>query len=276
MERKSRVYTNMCRLLGVAANTTVHLTFSLLLAPNSLRKQARSNSHGWGIAAYRRRWKLWKEAYSAGESREFERRSHEANGKMIISHVRRVTVGKKLVENTHPFQHHGWVLAHNGTVRKSRQIPVAAAFQPRGDTDSERILCALLSEIHLLRGSTAKVSPATVRKALQKVIASCVRLDPICRVNLLFSDGRYLYAFRHGHPLHWLFRGPRASRAVHSRTLRVREDRIAKNEKAVVVATQKLTNEAWKEIASDVLFYVDPSKLAARNALRTAGGINIE
>lgn len=261
----------MCRLLGVAANTTVHLTFSLLLAPNSLRSQSRTNAHGWGIAAYQRAWKLWKEPYSAGESPEFEKRSHEASGRIIISHIRRITVGRMVVENTHPFQHRGWSLAHNGTVRKSTQIPIAAGFQPKGDTDSERILCALLSEIHRLHGSLTKVSPATVRKALKTVIDSCVKLDPICKVNLLFSDGRYLYAFRHGHPLFWLFRGPRASREVQSRTLKMQEAKISKNEKAVVVATEKLTKESWQELPSDALFCVDPGNLLAESTIQRKG-----
>lgn len=261
----------MCRLLGVAANTTVHLTFSLLLAPNSLRSQSKSNSHGWGIAAYRRAWKLWKEPFSAGESPEFEKRSHEANGKIIISHIRRITVGRMVVENTHPFQHRGWVLAHNGTVRRSKHIPISAKFHPKGDTDSERILCALLSRIHQLHGSVEKVNPATVRKALKTVIDSCVNLDPICKVNLLFSDGRTLYAFRHGHPLYWLFRGPRASREVHSRTLRMQEAKISKDEKAVVVATEKLTREAWQEVPPDALFCVEPSKLLAEETIRRRG-----
>lgn len=260
----------MCRLLGVAANTTVHLTFSLLLAPNSLRKQAKSNSHGWGIAAFTRKWDLWKEAYSAGESREFEKRSHEANGKIIISHVRRVTVGKKMTENTHPFQQNGWVLAHNGTVRRSKQLPVARPFEPKGDTDSERILCALVSQIYLVRGTTTNIKPAAVSKALKSVIVSCVKLDPKCKVNLLFSDGRYLYAFRHGHPLYWLYRDPSASREVHSRTLRMEEDRMPKNEKAVLVATQKLTSEAWQEVPEDTLLFSDPSRITASSALRKA------
>lgn len=251
----------MCRLLGVAANTSVHLSFSLLMAPNSLLSQAQSNAHGWGIAAYRRKWQLWKEAYPAGESPEFKKRSHEAHGKIIISHIRRITVGRMLVKNTHPFRHGQWVLAHNGTVRRAKQIPIAEGCHPHGDTDSERILCALLSQIHKLRGSVKDVDPSTVKKALQTVIARCVKLDPVCKVNLLFSDGRYFYAYRHGHPLYWLFRGPRASREVHSRTFKVQEQKVAKNEKAVVVATEKLTKEAWQEVPQDVLFCVDPSKL---------------
>jgi len=152
------------------------------------------------------------------------------------------------------------VLAHNGTVRKSNQIPIREEFLPMGDTDSERILCALLSEIHLLRGSVSNIDHATVRKALQKVIASCLKLDPICKINLLFSDGRFLYAFRHGHPLYWLFRGPHASRKIQSRTLRMQEDKIKAKEKAVVVATEKLTREAWQEIPPGMLFSVDPSQ----------------
>jgi hypothetical protein len=46
------------------------------------------------------------------------------------------------------------------------------------------------------------------------------------------------------------------------------EDHIARNEQAVVVATQKLTREAWKEVQSDVLFFVDPAHLNGNNSLR--------
>jgi predicted glutamine amidotransferase len=253
----------MCRLLGVAANTTVYLTFSLLLAPNSFRSQSKENPDGWGIAAYNEDWSLWKEAYSAGESSEFEKRSHEASGRIIISHLREATVGGRNVENTHPFQSTNWVLAHNGTVRNSGQLSIASDFRPQGATDSEQIFCALLSILQQRNGTILDLAPSKVKIAMNEIFELCVKLDPKCKLNLLFSDGVILYAFRHKHPLFWLLREPRSRDSLQSQTLEMQEAKAKKGEKAVLIATEKLTDEAWQEVPSDTLLFVNPNDVLA-------------
>lgn len=247
----------MCRLLGIAANQTVHLTFSLLDAPNALRKQTPKNPHGWGIAAHNKDWNVWKNSDDAGKSDEFQRRSHDAHGDIIISHIRQATVGLKTPANSHPFRFGNWILAHNGTVRGAQQLSIGK-FAPLGDTDSERILCAILNEIQTASGRVDRVSLKTISESLSRVMQKCVRLDPKCKVNLLFSDGRRLFVFRHGHPLFWLIRAGGSS-SMQSRTLKMLEEAKVKRERALLVATEKLTDEAWQPVEPDRLVYVDPA-----------------
>ena len=251
----------MCRLLGVAANSTVYLTFSLLLAPNSLRSQSRENPHGWGIAAYKGGWSLWKEAYSAEESTEFEKRSHEASGNIIISHLRKATVGQKTLPNTHPFHHANWMLAHNGTVRNSRNLKVGGEFLPKGNTDSERIFCALLSDLQEHCEKVTGVTVKDVEQSLHRVVRQCLLLDPACKINLVFSDGSLLYVFRHGHPLFWLVRESRSRESLQSKTMEMQEQQTIPGEKAVLVATEILTSENWQEVVPDRLLFADPNNV---------------
>jgi glutamine amidotransferase len=37
----------------------------------------------------------------------------------VLAHLRRATVGRVALENTHPFCHGSWVFAHNGTLPAS-------------------------------------------------------------------------------------------------------------------------------------------------------------
>jgi glutamine amidotransferase len=110
----------MCRLLGIVSSEPTEFRIILQEAPRSLAALSREHRDGWGIAIFdpkhsQAEWRLYKAIACAAEDEEF-RRLAGAAGEVMISHIRRRTVGAVSMANTHPFRSGRWVFAHNGTI----------------------------------------------------------------------------------------------------------------------------------------------------------------
>lgn len=78
--------------------------------------------------------------------------------------------------------------------------------------------------------------------------------------NFLLSDGIKLYVFRYNNPLNFLIRDPSNYSTIHfrsSETSALIESKRMLGEKAVLVATEKLTDENWMEIENGYLLLID-------------------
>lgn len=96
---------------------------------------------------------------------------------LLIMHVRKKSEGEAALENTHPFmvKHPrlgSCVFCHNGTIKG--KITFDPKFKPKGDTDSERLFYAILSNFEENKGpetdrSGPKNNPENViRNTLQR------------------------------------------------------------------------------------------------------------
>ena len=113
----------MCRLYGFIANEPTKVDCSLVYSQNALMMQSRvdergtDHADGWGIVTYQDgRPDLSKKATAAFEDQHFSTTAEMAYSTAIVAHVRRATVGKVSLNNTHPFTSGKWTFAHNGTV----------------------------------------------------------------------------------------------------------------------------------------------------------------
>ncbi|MBM3465928.1 MAG: transglutaminase, partial [Armatimonadetes bacterium] len=109
---------------------------------------------------------------------------------------------RRTQQDTHPFQirHAGrdWVLTHNGTLRDfKRGLPLGqdTPFEPAGRTDSEHVLCWLVTR---LREAGARTLADYGWDRLQ---ARCAEINALGTANLVLSDGHDLVVYhdRHGH-----------------------------------------------------------------------------
>lgn len=128
----------MCRLLGLLANKSVDLEFSL----SKFKDLSAYNPDGWGIGWYENNSsQVFKQGISANANNsQFKHRSKEVRSNIIIAHVRKRTGAKPSEKNSHPFKYNNWLFAHNGSVdREGLLVLLKDKFSKRlkGETDSE-------------------------------------------------------------------------------------------------------------------------------------------
>jgi glutamine amidotransferase len=180
----------MCELLGLNFKYPVSASFSF----RGFRHRSDENAHGWGIARYDgAACQIFKEALKAEDSRlaEFIRDYESFQSQIFIGHVRDASLGAHTLANTHPFirvfRKREIVLAHNGTLKEAPMADEDLHYSKVGETDSEGILCALLTEME--REDVSLDDHLRIEQIL-------VRFNQGGTMNLLFSDGTSLYCYK--------------------------------------------------------------------------------
>jgi len=180
----------MCELLGLNFKYPVSASFSF----RGFRHRSEKNAHGWGIARYEgKACQVFKEAIKAEDSRlaEFIRDYDALQSQIFIGHVRDASMGGLSLANTHPFvrvyQGREIALAHNGTLKTLPFQEENLAYCAVGDTDSERILCALLTTLEMNKMDLSDFP------RIEEILVDFNRGGTM---NLLFSDGEFLYCYK--------------------------------------------------------------------------------
>ncbi|MEO6573866.1 MAG: class II glutamine amidotransferase [Polyangiaceae bacterium] len=256
----------MCRLLGIIASEPTEFRLVLRDVPRSLAALSREHPDGWGLAVYDEAvdWRLHKGVACATEDEHFHRHAAGSRGNILISHVRRKTVGPTSLDNTHPFESSGWVFAHNGTITDTaylrEQASVARSQAMRGETDSELFFAYLLSRFD--RAGATKASEVT-DGIVREVVHDAWTRPNFGAFNFLLSDGHVTYAHRFGRGLFLLERGPHdeVRGALASKDGSVVETPWSQRRRAVFIASEKMTDEPWIEIEDRTLLRVDRSPI---------------
>ncbi|UCE24603.1 MAG: class II glutamine amidotransferase [Candidatus Zixiibacteriota bacterium] len=238
----------MCELLGLNFNQPVRPSLSF----RGFRHRGKINPHGWGIARFDgHACQVFKEPIRAPESRlaTFLRDYESFESKIFIGHVRYANRGLPSLQNTHPFvrtfRSREVALAHNGTVAPVMD-GAALKFHPTGETDSEYLLCALLTTMSGQR--IAFTDYDGVQDVLLGFNRHCAG-----SMNLLFSEGIHLFVYRD--------RGGYNGLCVTERNAPF--DRVSLrdedwevdlayekrlDQRGFVVATRPLTSEQWTDL----------------------------
>ena len=199
--------------------------------------------HGWGLACISRNGALVeKESVRASESHYLrERLSQPISSKILLAHIRYATIGNVEYKNCHPFTGKDstgrrWTLIHNGTIFDFAPLNPYVRKQ-KGDTDSERIFLYLTDRLNEEQHRTGARLHFEERFALfDKIVGEMAKGN---KLNLLFSDGKYLYA-------HTNCRG----------TLHY----LSKNG-VTVIATRPLSDEDWQPLPFTQLLAFNKGKL---------------
>jgi predicted glutamine amidotransferase len=256
----------VCRYYGLRANMPTRVDWHLVRAPNSLLAQSRrdlsgfEHADGWGIAAYRGdALKVQRRASAAHDGHYFCEAAERVEATTVLAHVRRATVGRIGLANTHPFVHGPFALVHNGTV------PYFADIRPRlldamtpdhraaiqGGTDSEHLLHLILS-IHAQRGGALF---ASVAGALRQVVALCREIgqEPHLGLNILLTDGNQMVGSRWRRTLHFLEQTGSAPCPEEP------PGRAAERDyRALIIASEPTNGCSWPEVPERSLFEVTP------------------
>ncbi len=250
----------MCRLLGLIANKPVDLEFSL----TRFSEFSKSNPDGWGVGWYEEDGsaKVFKQGIPAdAPNSEFPILSKKVRSKIIIAHVRKGTRGQPADVNSHPFQFKNWIFAHNGSVDRDQLKSLLRhdyINELKGKTDSEVYFYLILQCIEEEDGNIIN----GIKKAINEV-----KSERHGGLNFLLSDGERLYAFRYSsdsrdyYSLWWLKREPSGSDPIEftsEETKALLRSKSLKGEKAVLVCSEKLTEEEWKEIKFGSMLIIEP------------------
>jgi predicted glutamine amidotransferase len=232
----------MCRVFGCVASEPVSVRNELLEAENPMIRQAEEHDSGWGMAVYERpegaEPRMVRFPHAAHVDGEF-RESTELRGRIFNVHVRRATMGALTPENTHPFCLGSNSFGHNGTVLEFGRLLEQGVAKPAGQTDSEHVFNLLMH----------RFDPADVIGSLRSTVRKVVDRSTFSGLNFLFSDGERLYAYRLGiFELHWLARPGQ-----------------------LLVASEKVTGEAWHTVRQDCLLVLDPDDVVEPHAERLLG-----
>ena len=240
----------MCELLGLCFNKEVSFRWAF----SGLKAGAKENPDGWGAAWYDEYGsQIIKESRPALRSRLAEEFQEHlgARSRIFVSHIRRATRGRVGYINTHPFYRRfdqkTWVFAHNGTMDTSQLSIPSSKFTPIGETDSELVFCSLLSWLSLCG---IKLTGENGFNLLHEKLREINRLGEL---NLIFSDGRHLFAYhdRTGHVgLHFLLRqAPYKVVRLRGQYLTINlAEVIDPEERGYIVASEPLSNENWNRV----------------------------
>jgi len=282
--KTSRTTALECQLLGMNCATPTDFSFSW---KGFARRGGETDvhCHGWGIAFYEGRGiRTFHDPSPACSSPIAELVSnYPMRTYNMMAHIRYATQGAVCLENVHPFSREMWGIqwsfCHNGDVPLFKcakgelpwigEVKGDKAYYPVGDTDSEKIFCAILNSLKV-KFSTLPSLPVLheyLRELLQEIVESD---EEGTILNFLLGCGQYVqfaYSWPGSRPgsnvwngLFYVVREPPFKRAaLCDCDYEVDFSEVAGDDSRVaVIATKPLTlNEEWIEFDRGQLIMFD-------------------
>jgi predicted glutamine amidotransferase len=246
-----------------AGSRPLRATFWLLEAPDSLAQQSRRNPDGYGIATYEAADapRVDKRPAAAYEDELFARVAKERESPTFVAHVRYASTGAVTLANTHPFEQHGRLFAHNGYIGDLPTLESRLGEHRRlvgGDTDSERFFALITREIEARDGDVGAGIAAAARWIAQTL--------PMYSLNCVLATASELWSLRYpgSHRLMMLERasgGPTGIRhldaASASGTVRIRSGALGTRAAVIVASEQMDEDPGWRMLGPGELVCVD-------------------
>ena len=185
----------MCRLFGMSGGQNeVQATFWLLDAPTSLVALSETQPDGVGLGTFHPDGSPWlyRKPVAANRSQTFIADAHEVSSRTFLAHIRHATAAEPTIENTHPFEQHGRLFAHNGVLG---DLPAlcerlgAHAGLLKGSTDSELYFTLMTKRIEEHDGDIA----AGIAHAAREIAADF----SLYSLNMLLTTPTDIWALRY-------------------------------------------------------------------------------
>jgi predicted glutamine amidotransferase len=108
----------VCRPFGLSgAPERIRATFWLLEAPDSLVEQSRRKPDGTGLGTFEPDCtpRVEKSPIAVYQDEQFAQEAKRRTSITFNAHVRYASTGARSQQDTHPFEQHGRMFAHNGS-----------------------------------------------------------------------------------------------------------------------------------------------------------------
>jgi glutamine amidotransferase len=255
----------MCRLFGMSGGTReVQATFWLLDATTSLLLQSESQPDGVGLGTFDASGspKVYRKPVSATRSQTFIAGAHEVRSRTFLAHIRHATVAEPTLVNTHPFEQHGRLLAHNGIVGDLPELRRRLGSYTdliHGETDSEHYFTLITKRIDEHDGDVS----AGITAAAQELAADLA----LYSLNMVLTTPTELWALRYPetnelwileHSIGGLVPGTGFDERSESGTMRVQAGELSFLPALVIASERMNANLEWRLLESGELIHVDP------------------
>ncbi|WP_028312991.1 class II glutamine amidotransferase [Derxia gummosa] len=250
----------MCQLLAMNCNVPTDIVFSF----TGFATRSCEHADGFGIAFFEGRGvRCFVDAQRAADSPIAELvKRYPIRSTNVIAHIRKATVGRVALENTHPFIRElwgrYWVFAHNGNLTDYRP-QLHAGFQPVGDTDSERAFCWLMQELAKQHARVPR--PLELAETLAELLPAVTAHG---NFNFTLSNGEALWAHCSTH-LHYIARRhPFSTARLQDEDMRINfAQHTTAGDRVAVIATEPLTaDETWTAFSpGELKVFVDGAPL---------------
>jgi glutamine amidotransferase len=255
----------MCRLFGMSGGRhEVQATFWLLDAPTSLLQMSETQPDGIGLGTFEADGTPWRyrKPVAANRSQTFIADAHEVSSRTFLAHVRHATAGEPTIENTHPFEQHGRLFAHNGVLAgldALRERLGTHAELVEGSTDSELYFTLMTKRIEEHGGDIA----AGVAHAARELAAEI----PLYSLNMLLTTPSDVWALRYPdtnelwileRSLGGLGGGDGFDQRSASGITRVFSGQLSILPATVIASQPMDSNPGWRMLESGELIHVDP------------------
>ena len=236
----------MCQLLAMNCNTPTDICFSF---EGFCERSGVTDEHkdGWGIAFFEdQACRLFIDTKPAVESPISNLvKSYPIKSLNVIAHIRKASIGKVELANTHPFQRElwgmNWIFAHNGDLWDFAPKH-NGRFLPIGTSDSENAFCYILE--HFEKKYASYPGLETLYKDLEELGNEIAKFGTF---NFLLSNGEGLLA-RNSTKLCYIVRqAPFAEAHLLDKDYTINfSEHTTKDDRVAIIATEPLTdNETW-------------------------------
>jgi glutamine amidotransferase len=241
----------------------VQATFWLLDAPTSLLLQSETQPDGVGLGTFEEDGSplVYRKPVSANRSQTFIADAREVRSTTFLAHIRHATAAQPTLANTHPFEQHGRVFAHNGVLAdlddlRGRLGTHAELLQ--GETDSELYFTLITKRIEEAGGDIGAGITAAARELAAEI--------ELYSLNMLLTTPTDIWALRYPETNElWVLERSLAGfddGAMFDKRSNAGITRVFSGELAIlpatVIASQRMdTNPTWRLMEPGELIHVD-------------------
>jgi glutamine amidotransferase len=257
----------MCRLFGMSGGQNeVQATFWLLDAPTSLVALSETQPDGVGLGTFNHDGSPWlyRKPVAANRSQTFIADAHEVSSRTFLAHIRHATAAEPTIENTHPFEQHGRLFAHNGVLGDLpalRERLGAHAELLQGSTDSELYFTLITKRIEDHDGDVA----AGITHAAREIAADF----SLYSLNMLLTTQTDIWALRYPETNElWILErsiaalggadGGGFDQRADSGITRVFSGQLAIRPATIIASQPMDTNPLWRLLEPGELVHVGP------------------
>ncbi len=236
----------------------VQATFWLVDAPESLLLQSQTQPDGVGLGTFEPdgRPRLWRKPVAANRSETFVHGAQQVRSRTFLAHIRHATAAEPTLENTHPFEQHGRLFAHNGVLGELDALTARLGEHRallRGATDSELYFTLMTKRIEEHGGDVvAGITAAANELAAEQLLYS---------LNMILTTSTDVWALRYPETNElWILErtlGSVGEMSADTGITRVLSGQLAIFPATVIASQPMDQNPGWRLLESGELIHVD-------------------